>query len=66
MTIGLKKIVSAAGKAINHLRPAHSLGTSPGVEITIAMERDAMLLDAHVAHPHFFYELINRHAFGPF
>ena len=23
-----------------------------------------MLFDAHVAHAHFFHELVNRHAFG--
>ena len=66
MTLGLKQFVRAAGETINHLRPAHSLRASPGVEITVPMEGDAMLFDPHVAHPHFFYELINRHALSAF
>ena len=66
MTLGLKQFVRAAGETINHLRPAHSLRASPGVEITVPMEGDAMLFDPYVTHPHFFYELINRHAFSAF
>ena len=64
MTLGLKKIVRTAGKTINHFRPAHSLRASPGVEITVPMERDAMLFDPHVAHPHFVHELVDRQALG--
>jgi len=41
------------------------LRPTPGVEITIALERDAMLLDAHVAHAHFVDELIDGESASP-
>jgi hypothetical protein len=28
------------------------------------MQGNAMLFDPHVAHPHFFHELVDRHALG--
>src|SRR6058998_3719908 len=31
MTVGLKEIVASARESIDHLRPAHSLGATPGV-----------------------------------
>src|SRR5439155_695203 len=51
VTIGLKQIVAPTRQPIDHLRPAHSLWATPCVEITVAVKSDAMLLDAHVAHP---------------
>lgn len=64
MAIGMKKIVSTAGKAIDHLRSSHFLRSPPRIQITVTMERDAMLLDTHVAHAHFFHELVDRHTLG--
>ena len=64
MTIGLKEIVAPTRQAIDHLRPAHFLWATPGVQITVPVKRDAMLLDAHVAHVHFSHELIDRHSAG--
>ena len=64
MAFGMKKIMCATRKAIDHFRSAHFLGPSPGVQIPVAMQRNAMLFDAHIAHAHFFYELIDRHALG--
>ena len=64
MAIGMKEIVSATGKAIDHLRSSHFLRSPPRIQITVTMERDAMLLDTHVAHAHFFHELIDRHTLG--
>ena len=64
VAVGLKKIVGATSKAIDHLGSPHSLRAAPGVQISVAMQSDAMLLDPHVAHPHFFDELINRQALG--
>ena len=53
-----------AREAIDHFRAAHFLRAPPGIEVTIALEREAMLLDAHVAHLHFGDELVDREAFG--
>ena len=64
VAIGRKKIVGAAREPVNHFRPAHSLRPPPGIEITIALEGEAMLLDAHVAHLHFGDELVDRHPLG--
>ena len=64
MAVGMKKIVCAARKAIDHLWPAHFLRTPPGIEIPVAMQGNAMLFDPHVAHPHFVHELVDRHALG--
>src|SRR4029077_14841614 len=54
ITIGLKKIMAPARKTIDHFRPSHFLRATPGVQIAVAVKRDAMLLDAHVAHAHSF------------
>ncbi len=62
MAIGLKKIMAAACKPINHLRAAHLLWTAPRIEIAIALKSEAMLLDAHIAHLHFFHELVDGHS----
>ena len=59
-----EQIVGPAGQAIDHFRPAHFLRASPGIEITVALERKAMLLDAHVAHLHFPDELVDGKALG--
>ena len=60
----MKKIVRAARKAIDHLRSAHFLWATPGIQVPVSVQRDAMLFDAHIAHAHFFHELVNRHALG--
>jgi hypothetical protein len=41
------------------------LRTAPGIEITIALQGQAMLLDAHVTHPHLFNEFVHRHPARP-
>ena len=64
VAVGMEKIVGAPGQAINHFRAAHFLRASPGIEITIALEREAMLLDAHVAHLHFRDELVDGESSG--
>src|ERR1041385_5894692 len=64
MTVGLEEIVASARKAIDHLRPAHFLRATPGVEVTVAVKGDAMLLNAHVAHVHSFHELVDGHSPG--
>src|SRR5437773_2678695 len=65
VTVGLKQIVAPARQPIDHLGPAHSLRPTPGVQITVAVKSDAMLLDAHVAHAHSFHELADRHSPRP-
>ena len=60
-----KKIVSAARQPINHFGPSHFLWAAPGVEIPIALEGEAMLFDAHVAHLHFHDELVHGQTFRP-
>ena len=62
MTISLKKIMAAACKPVNHFWAAHLLWTAPGIQIAIALKSETMLLDAHVAHPHFFHELVDGHS----
>src|SRR6266480_4520370 len=42
VALALKQIVAALRKPINHLRSAHFLRPPPGIEVTIARERDAM------------------------
>ena len=64
MAVGMKKIMRAARKTIDHLRSAHFLRAPPGIQIAVAMQRNAMLLDAHIAHAHSFHELVDRHALG--
>ncbi len=64
MAIGLKKIMRTARKAIDHLWSAHFLRSPPSIQIPVAMQRNAMLFDTHIAHAHFFHELVDRHAFG--
>ena len=64
MAVGMKEIVRAARKAIDHLRSAHFLRATPGIQIAVAMQSNAMLFDPHVAHPHFFHELVDRHPLG--
>src|SRR5437764_6721194 len=46
IAVGLKKIVGATRKAIDHLGSPHFLRTSPGVQVPVAMQSDAMLLDS--------------------
>src|SRR5438045_6653622 len=58
----MKKIVRSARKAIDHLRSAHFLRSPPGIKIAVAMQLNAVLFDAHIAHAHFFHELVDRHA----
>src|SRR6266576_375695 len=62
VAIGLEKVMCPARQTINHFRPSHPLRSPPGVEITVSLESEAVLLDAHVAHLHFFDELVNGHA----
>jgi hypothetical protein len=64
VTVGLKQIVAPTRQPIDHLRPAHSLRPTPGVQIAVAVKSDAMLLDAHVTHAHSFHELVDRHSPG--
>ena len=64
MAVGMKKIMRTAGKAIDHFWSAHFLWSSPCIQIPVAMQRNAMLFDPHVAHTHFFHELVDRHALG--
>ena len=54
------------GQAVNHFRPTHLLGASPGIEIAVALERQAVLLDAHVTHLHFRDEFVDGQTFGTF
>src|SRR5258705_11058061 len=56
MAIGLKKIMAAARKPVNHFRATHSLWPAPGIEVAIALKGEAMLLDATIAHAHFFHQ----------
>jgi len=62
MAVGLEKIMAAAGKAVNHFRATHLLRAAPGIQITIALKSEAMLLDAHVAHLHSVNELVDGHS----
>ena len=64
MAFGMKKIMRATRKAIDHLWSAHFLWPTPGIQVAVAMQRNAMLFDAHIAHAHFIHELVNRHALG--
>ena len=64
MAVGMKQIMRAGRKAIDHFRSAHLLWSPPRIQIPVAMQCDAMLFDAHVAHAHSFHELVDRHAFG--
>ena len=64
VAVGLKKIVGATSKPIDHLGSSHSLWAAPSVQISIAMQSDAMLFNSHVAHPHFVDELVDRQALG--
>ncbi len=48
-----------AREAIDHFGTPHLLRASPGVEITVALQGQAMLLDAHVAHVHSLDELVH-------
>jgi hypothetical protein len=57
--------VGATGEPVNHFGPAHFLGAPPGIQIPITLEREAVLLDAHVAHFHLSNELVDGHASGP-
>ena len=66
MAIGLKKIMAAACKPVNHFRATHSLWPAPGIQVAIALKGEAMLLDAHVAHAHFVDELIDGESASPF
>src|SRR5438067_6377565 len=66
VAVGLEKVMRPAGQTINHLRPSHFLRTPPGIEIAVSLEGEAVLLDAHVAHLHFFDELVNGHAAAAF
>jgi hypothetical protein len=66
IAVGLEKRVGAARQPINHLRAPHLLRASPGIEVTVALKREAMLLDSHVAHLHSRNELIDRQATGSF
>src|SRR6266404_8220475 len=66
VAIGLKKVMRPAGQTINHFRPSHLLRAPPGIEIAVSLESEAVLLDAHVAHLHFFDELVNGHAAAAF
>src|ERR1700730_17315476 len=59
------KVVTATSKPINHFGTAHFLRAPPGIEITIALQRQAMLFNAHVAHLPFLDELVYGHPFGP-
>ena len=60
ITIRLKKIMRAPGQTINHFRASHFLRTTPGIEITVALEGEAVLFDAHVTHPHAIDQFVNR------
>ena len=64
VAVRLKKIMAPARKPVDHLWAAHLLRATPGIEITVALEGEAMLLDAHVAHLHFFHELVDGHSPG--
>src|ERR1700730_7149078 len=64
MAVAREKVVAPSGQPINHFRPSHFLRTSPGIEITIPLQGEAMLLDPHVTHSHFFDELVHGHAFS--
>ncbi len=66
VAICLEKRVGAARQPVNHLRAPHLLRASPGIEVTIALKREAMLFDSHVAHLHSRDELIDGQAAGSF
>src|SRR6202040_1539892 len=56
----------AAGQTINHLRASHFLRTAPGIEITVALQGEAMLFDAHVTHPHAIDQFVDRESAAAF
>ena len=64
VAVRLEEPMTATGQPIDHLGPAHLLRASPGIEITVALEGEAMLLDPHVAHLHFGDELIDGESAG--
>src|SRR5205807_5555221 len=64
VTVARKKVVGPAGEPVNHFRATHFLRPPPGIEITVALESKAMLLDAHVTHLHARDELVNGTTFG--
>jgi hypothetical protein len=64
ITVSLKEIVTPARKPVDHLRAAHFLRSPPRIQITVTVQCDAMLLDAHVAHFHFVHELVNGQSSG--
>src|ERR1044071_5853905 len=45
VTVSLKKIMAASCQPINHLRSAHLLRPTPGVQVAVALESQTMLLD---------------------
>ncbi len=57
--------MGAAREPVNHFWTTHLLRTAPGIQITIALKGEAVLLDAHIAHVHFFHELVDRQPSGP-
>ena len=57
--------MATARKPVNHFRATHFLRSAPGIQVAIALKREAMLFDTHVAHLHSFNQLVNRHASGP-
>lgn len=66
VAIGFKQLMGPASQAVNHLGPSHFLWAAPGIEITVAFQRQAMLLDAHVAHLHSRDQLVDGKSLGPF
>jgi hypothetical protein len=58
--------VRAARQPVNHLRAPHLLRAPPRIEVTIALKRETMLFDSHVAHLHSRNELIDGQAAGSF
>jgi hypothetical protein len=64
MALSLKKVMASACQPIDHLGATHLLWPTPRIQVTVSLEREAMLLDAHVAHLHFFHELVDGHSPG--
>ncbi len=66
VAVCLEERVRAARQPVNHLGSSHLLRASPGIEVTVALKREAMLFDSHVAHLHSRDELIDGQTAGSF
>ncbi len=61
-----KKFPGSIGQSVGLFRAAHALGASPGVQIPLPLQPDAVLFDAHVGQPDALAELADGEALAAF